>query len=141
MKVPFYTQETTKIRLEGCTGLNKKNILLITTKAEIPDQLPFLKKVMRAVDIDFDEDLHFCISEDDLSVTALSDERVLAYDKLISFGFHASQLGIQDKDLPSSVVCYFERITCLIAPLLRDIAEEPRQKKQLWSALKEVFHT
>jgi hypothetical protein len=139
MNVSFYTPEAPLIPLKGCTGLNKKNILLMSNRSEIPAQLTFLQKVLRAVDIDLEEDVHFLIADDEISASTLSDKRILEYDKLITFGFKASQLGIRGKDSPTTRIFYFEAMTYLIAPALSVVSDEPAQKKQLWNALKEIY--
>jgi len=140
MNLPFYSHDASPIRHEDCTGSNKRNILLIITRQDIPDQIPFVKKVLRAVEIDFDEDIHLYIQEKTTALSVLSDPKVLAHDTLIVFGLKPSQLGIYDSDQFSCQICSFEKITCLLAPPLHEIASAPELKKQLWDRLKEIFH-
>ena len=141
MNLPFYSRQATRIEWTSCTGANKQNILLLLTRKEIPAQVPFAKKILRAVNIDFDEDIHFCTHDDVTPISILSDPHVLTHDTVIVFGIRPSQLGIYDRDHLACQICSFENITCLLAPSLQDVAADPELKKKLWDALQEIFRT
>lgn len=122
-----------------CSGANAKSTLVLSSGSEVAQSLPFLKKILRAVDLDFDQDIHFLSTSADLQIQLLSVPQFDAYEKLLLFGLKPSQIGILSGDHAGCQVFQFERLTCVSAPALAEIEAQAVQKKQLWVALKQVF--
>jgi hypothetical protein len=124
-----------------CAGANTKNTLVLILDADAAGYLSFLKKILRAVDLDFDEDIHFLPAPENLETQLMADPQIASYSKLVLFGIRPSQIGIRDADKAGCCVFQFEKLVCVSAPSLADIDKFPNHKKHLWSALKQAFQS
>lgn len=139
MKYPYYFWPETPIPWADCAGSNAKRTLILSVSAETAGNLPLLKKILRAIDLDFDEDIHFLYTPDNFQTQLMADPHLGSYRRLILFGISPSQVGIPSRGTAECQVFHFEKCVCIAAPSLDDIEKKPEQKKVLWSALKMVF--
>ena len=111
----------------------------MSTGSHISGHLAFLKKILRSVDLDFDQDIHFLSVPSDLQSVMISDPQISMYRKVILFGIRPTQIGIHANDSPPCGLFQFEGFDCLTAPTLDEIESTPEYKKQLWDGLKQIF--
>lgn len=141
MKYSYYFWPEMALPWPQCSGANHKNTLVLILDADAEGYLSFLKKILRAVDLDFDEDIHFLPASEHLDIRLISDPQIDAYRNVVLFGIRPSQIGIRDADKAGCCVFQFEKLVCVSAPSLADIEKYPDHKKHLWSALKQVFQS
>lgn len=139
MNFSYYFWPDTPFSWSAVQGANHKRVFVICEDSEVAENLPFLKKVLRSVDMDFDQDVHFTLVSPEIKVQLLSDPQMQAYDHLILFGIRPSQIGITGGDKAGCSMFQFEKITCIAAPRLSELNSNADHKKQLWSALKHLF--
>ena len=139
MKCSYYFWPENQIAWSDCSGANAKRTLVLSSDTEMRGNLSFLKKILRAVDLDFDKDIHFMSAPVNLQIQLMSDSHLTQYSKLVLFGIRPSQIGIWSGDKVGCHVLSFESLVCVVAPALQDIERQPEYKKVLWSALKQVF--
>ncbi len=139
MKYPYYFWSEMTLPWLKCAGANDKHTLVLSTESDAVANLPFLKKILRAADLDFDQDIHFVPTPENIETLLMADPHIENYRALVLFGIRPSQMGIWDCDKPGSVVFHFEKLACVSAPSLTDIERLPEFKKPLWSALKQIF--
>jgi DNA polymerase III psi subunit len=109
---------------------------VLTVEEDIPTHLQFLRKILRAVDLDFDTDIHFLITPAGFRTHLLSDPNLKVYRHVLIFGIPNSHIGLQGGPEPSCAAYTFDQCTCITAPALGKISGNPELKKALWSALK-----
>lgn len=139
VKIPFYTQQSEAIDWDTSTGQNKKHTLVLVVHSDVPGQLTFLKKVLRAVDLDFETDITFLPVSHTQQTRLLSAPRLSEFNSILSFGIDPQNIGlpVARENLPCCM--HFEKCIVLCSPALSDVSADSAQKKALWSALKEIF--
>lgn len=139
MHVPFYSAPSDVIPWDNCTGQSAKRTLVLVVQTDIPGQLALLKKILRAVDLDFDSDIAFLTMDQNAHVLLLPDPHLSKFENVITFGLDPAHIGLPAVDERAPAVLQFEKLTWLWAPSLTVIAGNAGLKKQLWNALKDVF--
>lgn len=141
MDFPYYSWPEATLSWSTVQGSNNKRALVICEDSDVAENLPFLKKILRSVDLDFDQDIHFIPVEANLNMHLLSSPGMKAYHNLILFGIQPSQIGIIGGDRPGCTMFQFETLTCVASPRLSELNSHSEHKKQLWSALKQLFQS
>lgn len=141
MNFTYYSWPETAFHWSDMQGANGKRALVICEDSDAAENLPFLKKILRSVDLDFDQDIHFTLVKSDVNIQLLSDPKMNAYDNLILFGIQPSQIGIAGGDRTGCTMFQFEKVTCVATPRLSELNANAEHKKQLWSALKQMFQS
>ncbi len=125
-------------------GQNKKAVLIIFRAGEMSDQLlPFLGKVLGALQLDLEEDTHHIdiTTHAPISFSLLSSRH--AYKKAIIFGVQPEELGLRINARPY-LPFRLGGTHFLFADELKDIYQERQEGKKkmaasLWKALQSIF--
>lgn len=123
--------------ITDCKGNNAKGIFLLYNASE-GEQVPFLTKVLGAVQLDMKQDVLTLASPDGQSFS-LSDvcaDRPLK--KAIIFGFSPQYIGLQVQFQKYQLYTIGE-IQYLFADSLQDIESTKAKKSLLWGALQQMF--
>ena len=139
MNLPFYYWPEAKIQWSECQGSNAKQVLVLSGSSTNSTNTDFLAKILQAVALDLETDVHFIHVKRTLHAHLISDPQMNLYSKVLLFGLEPSQVGISTESFSDCSVYYFESFTCIMAPALEKIEQDPAQKKSLWSVLKHVF--
>lgn len=138
MTIPYYSLDSVPIPWDHCTGQGLKRTLVMMVQSEYDTHLSLLKKILSAVNLNFETDISFLCLPEGVRYSVLSDPQLHKYDNLMTFGFDLTQLGLENLNTPPCVF-HFENITCIIAPSLSSISDKPAMKKALWNILKGTF--
>jgi len=123
--------------LAQCTGKNSKGVFLFYNEKE-QEQVPFLRKILAAVQLDVVQDVLMLVGADNSSFS-LNDFRAdQQITKVIVFDYLPSQLGLQVSIKKYSLTS-INNCQYLFADSLEKIAGDKALKGQLWSALKQLF--
>ena len=120
-------------------GHNAGYTLVLGLQSDIPEHLMLLKKILGAIGLDFEQDIHFLIVTDENTIRLLSEPQLSEYHHILAFGLSPEFLGLPKRKSDMPQVYAFENIRCIIAPGLGMLAKSPEQKKALWSVLKTAF--
>ncbi len=123
--------------LEHCKGNNAKGICLVYNASE-SEQLPFLAKILAAVELDMKEDVIALTSTDkqSFSLSDLSSE--LSFKRVIVFGFSPQHIGLQVQ-FQKYQIYTLGGIQYLFADNLELIESTKAKKGLLWGALQQMF--
>ncbi len=123
--------------LELCQGNNAKGVCLIYNAVEI-EKLPFLAKILAAVQLDIKDDVITISStiKQSFSLSDLSDE--LSLKKVIIFGFSPQHIGLQVQ-FQKYQLYTIGSIQYLFADKLELIEQTKAKKGLLWGALQQMF--
>ncbi len=123
--------------LEQCQGKNQKGIFLLYAKDEV-EELPFLKKVLQSVQLDFDQDVLSFMGDATTSFSVSDLYQTTSITKVLVFGLPPSQIGLQ-LHLSKYQAYPINNRTYLFADRLPDIAANKNLKGHLWKGLQELF--
>ncbi len=123
--------------LKDCKGNNAKGVFLLY-KALETEQVPFLTKILAAVQLDMEEDvLVFAgTNTQTFSLSDISESHSLK--KAIIFGFSPQHIGLQVQ-FQKYQLYTIGGIQYLFADSLMDIESTKTKKSLLWGALQKMF--
>ena len=123
--------------LVTCQGQNNKGVFLFYHQDD-EHQLPFLRKILQAVQLDYDKDI-LSLSGDTSLTFSISDILTdRATSKVIVFGFPPTQIGLH-LNLPKYQAHKVGPCTYLFADALSAIEQQSNLKKLLWEGLQVLF--
>lgn len=139
----FSLPETEKQAFEGFGNDNKAILLILRVKEWDQELKTFLGKILKAVDLDIEEDI-YCINitnHSSISFSRLPGKN--NYQNIICFGLAPTEIGLT-VDCKMYQPFVLSNKNWLFAHNLQDIFEERQQgKKQmagaLWNAMKQLF--
>ncbi len=117
---------------------NKVFIVFLSSVEERNAQIEFLKKILAAVQLDFDKDVVAC------NITSPQDFGFAKIYELyhprhfLCFGMEGSQLGFQ-AEIPPYSPAHIRKTNILLANDLKTIESDSSKKKLLWNALQQIF--
>ncbi len=123
--------------LEQCQGKNQKEIFLLYPK-EDTEELPFLKKVLQSVQLDFDQDVLSLQGSASTTFSITDLYQNTSITKILVFGFVPTQIGLQ-LNLSKYQAYPINTRTYLFADPLSAIADNKNLKGQLWKGLQSMF--
>lgn len=138
-EVPLYSWEDAQLPKDKLQGNNEQGVLVLCLADDIPDHLVLLKKILRSVGCDFEQDIAFATMRSGERYALLSDEAVLNNRVMIAFGIPLTSLGFSA--WTGAGLFQFEDITVIHAPDLATLESSPEAKRDLWASLKYVFNT
>lgn len=139
MQIPHYHWHETRPRWDSRQGQNAGHTLVLTLPSDIPEHLMLLKKIMGAIGLDFDKDIHFMTVTDEHTIRLLSEPELNDYQYLLVFGISPEAMGLPARNANLPQIYVYENIQCIVASGLGTLSESPEQKKALWSVLKHAF--
>jgi len=120
-----------------CIGQNQKNIFLLYHQSD-NGQLPFLKKILSAVQLDLDKDV-LALEASHLTTFRITDiGKEQSLSKVIVFGFPPAHIGLQ-LQLTKYQAYNIGGYSYLFADSLQEIAGNKNLKGLLWNGLQEMF--
>lgn len=125
-------------------GNNKKGVLIVFRAQGWNQELRnFLEKILRAVQLNFEEDIHYLNITNHPSISFFQLNQNKAYRHVIAFGLAPKELGLNIESRLYQPILLSD-IQWLFAHNIQDIFEERQQgKKQmaaaLWKALQLMF--
>ncbi len=139
----FALPEAEKQQIE-LLGNNKKAVLIVIRAQEWNQEIQaFLGKILGAVQLNFEEDIHCVNITNHPSISFFQLNQNKAYRHVIAFGLPPKELGLNIESRLYQPTLLSD-IQWLFAHNIQDIYEERKQgKKQmagaLWKALKDMF--
>lgn len=135
--LPYYDIPKSEFPIDRCNGNNAKRTLVLVEQKDFKEHGALLTKILRAVDLDFKEDVSFIALEKGESLSFLNTASVNEYDNVLLFGVAPTQLGLQTN--PRLSMIRLENHTIIISTQLSHISIDAKAKRTLWEHLKEVF--
>jgi len=123
--------------MHRCIGNNTKRLLVLANTADVPEHLGFLKKILRSVDFDFEQDILFATISPEESFNLLNSTLIQDVATLMLFGVPPKCIGLHVYDARRLLV--FDRFRVLLAPSLATLVSDAEQKRALWGLLKNAF--
>jgi DNA polymerase III psi subunit len=120
-----------------CKGNNARRTLVLSEQKDFEENGPLLVKILRAVELDFEQDVSFILMQDGETLSLLSTPEISNYDNLILFGIKPAQIGLASRQ--SSSLLRLENHTIIVSGSLNKITQDAKVKKDLWAQLKAVF--
>ena len=139
MNYPFYFWPERPLQWVDRKGSNAKQVLILSCSAADATNMDLLHKILKAIDLDFDNDVHFITTSAQHETQLMSDPEISQYSTVVVFGMQPSQIGIPCENSDDCCVFHFENLTCIMAPALEKIESQPKYKKSLWRILRQVF--
>lgn len=139
LKIPYYPLPDNAVPVGFTKGNNRSQVLVLVRATDIPDHLPLLKKILRSIDCDLEEDVAFAILQESETYPIMSDPSMKDNKIICIFGIPPERIGTAtDRERG---VLRFETTTVIAGPSLEEMSKKPAAKRQLWGFLKEVFHS
>ena len=118
-------------------GNNARKMLVLANAHDIPAHLALLKKILRAINCDFDQDILFATAGTDESIRLLNTPLIKECETLFLFGIPPQNVGVRVHS--TQRILHFTSFRILLAPALSVLAGDDNQKRALWSLLKQAF--
>ncbi len=134
---PYYNISDSTFPTHRCIGNNARRTLVLVEQKDFEEHGVLLTKILRAVELDFNQDVSFISMEKDESLSLLSTSSAKDYDNLILFGIEPRQIGLRTN--PRLSLLRLENHTVIVSARLSTIATDAKAKRILWDHLKEVF--
>ncbi|MDX1407083.1 MAG: hypothetical protein R3330_03090 [Saprospiraceae bacterium] len=112
-------------------------MLVLADAADAPAHLTLLKKILRAIGHDFDQDIWFATLESSESYRLLSSDVLQSVRTVLMFGIPPGNVGIRVHG--AQRILQYDGFRVIMAPALSVLAEDGNQKRALWNLLQEVF--
>ena len=134
---PYYKIPESVFPTNRCKGNNARRTLVLSEQKDFEENGPLLVKILRAVELDFEQDVSFILMQDGETLSLLSTPEISNYDNLILFGIKPMQVGLASQK--SSSLMRLENLTIIVSGSLDKIIKDSNVKKDLWAQLKAVF--
>jgi len=135
---PCYNISDSSFPTHRCIGNNARRTLVLAEQKDFEEHGVLLTKILRAVELDFNQDVSFISMESGESLNLLSTSSAKDYDNLLLFGINPRQIGLMTNARLS--LLRLEEHTVIASTQLSTIATDPKAKRILWDHLKEVFN-
>lgn len=119
-------------------GFARQVAVLVLEEPNAASTREFLAKVLLAANLDMAQDTLLAEIPDNLSVVIAPDLRERGPKQVLVFGLSPAQLGLWF-DAPLYHPLSFYGSTWLFADRIAVLEPDQAKKKQLWSALKQIF--
>jgi len=123
--------------LKDCKGRNAKGVFLLYKDSEA-EQVPFLAKILAAVQLDMEQDVIVFPSTDTQTFSLSDISESHSFKKAIIFGFAPQHIGLQVQFQKYQLYA-IKDIQYLFADSLQEIENDKAKKGLLWGALQQLF--
>lgn len=120
------------------TGGNKRQVLVVAHAQDLDAESDFLKKILLAVKIDADRDISLLVVEDEQPFLLFELVKKLSSKIVILFGMSTAQCGL-NLNMNWYQAIEHGGVQLLLCHQLRQIASNQLYKRNLWSALQQIF--
>ena len=134
---PYYDISGSEFPINRCKGNNARRTLVLVERTDFEEHGVLLTKILRAVDLDFEQDVSFITLEKDETVGLLNSSIAKQFDYVLLFGIAPRQIGLMTTSRLSML--RLENHTIIVSTLLSMVSKDAKAKRILWSHLKEVF--
>lgn len=134
---PYYSIPVSAFPTDRCIGNNARRTLVLVDQKDFEEHGVLLTKILRAVELDFKQDVSCIALEKDESLSLLNNASAKDYDHVLMFGIAPRQIGLMTN--PRLSMLRLENHIVIASTLLGTIAKDPKAKRILWEHLKDVF--
>ncbi len=132
----YSTEEKEIFKLLSVTGLNKKNILIITNRNDAAQQ-DQLNKILNYTRLTMDDIHLFFLGKDE--IVPLKHFGLESYCKVLVFGVSSQQLRMNFSSTVNSII-HYDGIEILFTTSLEELNEDMVKKKALVAPLNKLFN-
>jgi len=133
----YYNLSESEFPIDRCIGNNARRALVLAEQKDFQEHSALLKKILRAVNLDFEHDVSFLSMQKDEMLNLLNTTHVTEYNHVLLFGIAPSQIGFKMK--PGLDLLKLEALTIIVSATLDSISKDALAKRKLWELLKNVF--
>ncbi len=119
-------------------GYSKQVFVVVQSEPEHPGNLEFLKKILLAAGLDFEQDTLYAEVQDAEPRAILPVLKINHPDSVLVFGLSPSQIGLNIQ-VPLYKPLVFCDTTFLFSEKLSAIEPDKTRKTNLWQALRQMF--
>jgi len=134
---PYYNISESVFPKDRCIGNNERRTLVLVEQKDFADHGALLTKILRAVDLDFEQDISFIPVEKNERISFLNTSDSKEYENILLFGLEPQQIGLMTN--PGQGLLRLEDFTVIVSSPLSAIAKDPVAKRNLWGHLQRVF--
>lgn len=134
----FYISLQNDDILGKVTGENLRNVLVALHPVPDDGLKGFLAKILSAVEIDIDKDIALLNLDSSLPISLVPAAKSLDAKVLLVFGLNAHSCGMNLNLKPYQPLEHLG-IQILLCDQLSELATNQQLKRQLWSALQQIF--
>lgn len=134
---PYYDISEHAFPKERIIGNNSKRLLVLSFPDDFDKNGVLLKKILRAVDFDFEQDISFLTVEPNEQIGFMQSVELKNYDTVILFGVTLPQIGLSIQT--KRTLFRLENLTLILSQTLGVISENAQAKRELWGHLQQVF--
>jgi len=141
---PIYPMIEAEKLLPKCKGKNQKNTLVVINQSiENTTELEFLKKILGAAKLDFENDILLLnITKKEpfsfIRFQTIGEDTFGKIDKVLVFGFPHKYLGL-NLDIKNYNVHHFSDCKYLFADALGNLSQNKNLKGALWQGMQSMF--